>query len=320
MKNSILFLLFGLFALSSWSQDPCDDVEIVSVQLDPFSMTELVITVENTSSSIFDYPGFRIYDEFGELIGEEEVNFFGIGESSIHRVPHELLEVEAGASFNWTLELWTGFYSELACTFNGSFIIRPAIDCAEIGIALYQLEEESPSQGVTYSLVNDDNTLSFEGTFELGEGVDTQFAWHCLPSGCYTITFSPAGQLFQSQIGGNLTEPGMSWSNNEVWTMNTSNPSYSHSFSVWSNCDVPDLIEGHSQSEVRLFPNPVADILHFENLPENSRVRILSNTGRVERDETLQRAELNVEGLASGLYIVQISKDGYSSSQKLMIH
>ena len=108
----LLFSILAGISIQLYGQSSCDSLEILQVNVDAFYNDRINIKVSNSSSDIFDYPGFRIYDEDQNLIGEEEVWFFGIAEESVHVVefnPSEFV-FETLTNYSITLELWVGFF------------------------------------------------------------------------------------------------------------------------------------------------------------------------------------------------------------------
>jgi len=116
------------------AQNSCDSVEIVSVTYTPFSDTAIQVLVSNSSSDIFSYPGFILFDQNGDTLAQEMVNFFGIGTESAHQLSFKNGVTPPIGSFNGTLELWTGFYSQLACSWSMVFDLCPTDSCTAIQV------------------------------------------------------------------------------------------------------------------------------------------------------------------------------------------
>ena len=112
-----LLLLLALLPITLFAQNlpACDSLLIECCD---FSLTEnsMIITAENQSSVLFDYPGFVILDANEDTIAKETVNYFGIGWGpqqhtlSIYNAPD--------LPFTGTLKLYTWFYESLSCTFD----------------------------------------------------------------------------------------------------------------------------------------------------------------------------------------------------------
>lgn len=112
-----LLLSLALLPITLFAQNlpACDSLLIECCD---FSLTEnsMIITTENQSSVLFDYPGFVILDANEDTIAKETVNYFGIGWGpqqhtlSIYNAPD--------LPFTGTLKLYTWFYESLSCTFD----------------------------------------------------------------------------------------------------------------------------------------------------------------------------------------------------------
>ena len=100
-------------------QEDCSNLDILSVYQD--SDTQFVVNVYNSSwSSAFSYPGFILFNSFGDTIAVENVNFFVITEESQH-----LLEIQENAVItpDVSLQLYTGFYDFLQCQWDDLVIV-----------------------------------------------------------------------------------------------------------------------------------------------------------------------------------------------------
>lgn len=109
---------------------PCDELQI-GVQWHAFSDTAIVVHAMHNTVEVFDYPNFILFDAQGDTLAIETVNFFGIAQDSWH-----ILRVVDGATipdaFTGTLELWTGFTSTLACSWDHTFELCPPPSCATL--------------------------------------------------------------------------------------------------------------------------------------------------------------------------------------------
>ena len=99
-------------------ESECLEIEVLSInQINP---DQLSVTVENNSSdNIFAYPGFILFNEFGDTIAIENVEYYGIAQSSIHILDiQENIEITDYVS----LELHTWYYDYLTCVWNDVII------------------------------------------------------------------------------------------------------------------------------------------------------------------------------------------------------
>jgi hypothetical protein len=107
-------LLLGVIRL--WSQDsnPCDSVSIDCCLFD-LDSDLLIITVSNTSNTLFHYPGFILFNNTGDTAAIETVNYYGIGPYNQEHFLELLNPIDL--PFEGYLELHIDFYAIYACTF-----------------------------------------------------------------------------------------------------------------------------------------------------------------------------------------------------------
>jgi len=246
MKYSSLIVLLILSSLCAKAQGPCDELLITELSLNPLNPDLLVVKVLNESSEIFSYPGFRVYSD-GVLLGEEVVEFFGIGETSEHAVPHNLGPVVQGEEFTLELELWTGFYETLACSFTGIAILYPEVECAdlevvvtftEVGTETVRLEmRDFQGEWILDTLVQNTGGNNFYHMIPV-----------CIHENCYEITLTPEGSLsFDADIHSLVTLPNSYWNFSENGgTAEADEFTFSFGIDVYYGCGT-DLVEYDEQ-------------------------------------------------------------------------
>jgi hypothetical protein len=72
------------FTVTGSAATACDSLILASVQGSPFSDSLLTVHVFNSTSTLFDYPGFILLDGDGDTLAQEVVNYFGIGQETWH--------------------------------------------------------------------------------------------------------------------------------------------------------------------------------------------------------------------------------------------
>lgn len=116
MKLTILILAIIISPLFVWTQSlpECDSVFIDCCSFNTFTSNTVTIEVSNYSSNIFSYPGFILFNANMDTMAIETVDYYGIGWEQTHilNVVHPV-----NLPFEGLLELHTGFYSSLACSF-----------------------------------------------------------------------------------------------------------------------------------------------------------------------------------------------------------
>ena len=176
----------------------CDDLDLVNVQWAMFSDTAIIVYVTNTSIG-FDYPGFILFDANGDTLAHETTDLFAIGADSWHtlRINPET-DIPSGA-FTGRLELWTGFYDVLACTWERSFDLCPSSECVAIYPYLNNFGNGLVDGSFSWS-VNDNAGSVASGTFELTGEIQAAFGYACLPPGNYELVVT----ALQEPGGGQL--------------------------------------------------------------------------------------------------------------------
>lgn len=195
---------------------PCDNLGIVSVQWHAFTDTAIVVRVTNSNpNEIFDYPNFILFDTNGDTLAVETVNFFGIGDESMH-----LLAIHPDATmpvgpFSGTLQLWSLFTTELACEWSLNIDLCPPEPCATIIPNMQNLGGALVIGDFNYSIFDENMDLAASGTLTMLS--DTQFDADtlCLPPGQYSMACIPlqpstgGGPYFSVMAPGWIAGPGL---------------------------------------------------------------------------------------------------------------
>jgi hypothetical protein len=114
MKNILLFFLLPLVSFSQTNPE-CDSLVIECCFYNPQNPDTITLNVTNNSGYIFPYPGFIIFNTNMDTIAKENVNYFGIANAPQQ---HVLTVVNSfSLPFVGTLQLYTGFYDSLHCSF-----------------------------------------------------------------------------------------------------------------------------------------------------------------------------------------------------------
>ena len=121
MKKILFLLLFTSSSICFSQQSPgfCDSMIIDSIQFQAGSNNTISLQATNLSFSfdLVSYPGFILYNSNGDTIAKENVNYFGIGSSpQTHLL--QIINNPVSLPMNGSLELYSGFYDSLRCTFQ----------------------------------------------------------------------------------------------------------------------------------------------------------------------------------------------------------
>ena len=121
LLNSLFFLLIATVCNAQTIGDPCDSIFIHSV-IPNATGEQIEVMASNHSLDIMSYPGFILFNENGDTIAVEDVNYFGIGwNEQLH-----ILNIINQPTLPMTglLELHTHFYDSLRCSW--SWTLGPA--------------------------------------------------------------------------------------------------------------------------------------------------------------------------------------------------
>ena len=237
-KENLLFaLLSTAFGSFLQAQSPCDLLTIRDIRFDAFRDTVLLVEVTNDSPSIFDYPGFILYDSNGDTIAKEVVNFFGIGTSHISAMniyPNALLPSD---TFQGALELWTGFYSEMACSFDISELLCPDTICNTLVFDFSNLGGALTNGAFTYTITDVLGTVQVSKDFSLGDTVQQFQDTLCLPNGDYALSISTNDNPVAGQPYFLLYEPkSQYWASNLVGPFDQGTTTTTQAFTLYGEC------------------------------------------------------------------------------------
>lgn len=321
MKHIFIFLF--LFSSNfTFSQTVCDSVEIVLVNVDAFTSNQLNLRVVNSNTQeIFSYPGFRVYDENDNLIGEEEVFFFGIGGESTHSVlfDESSFPFITGQNYGLRIELWKNFYDEMVCEFEVTFQILPqVIDCVDIQLTLSEFSQDE----VTYSIELTDysGNLIHSEILIFSPTVGAITRNFCLPPSCFYLTVSSEQasevsnvlmSLVASDIYGFYTE--------QILEQEVENTIL---FSIWQDCSLINSIsEIDKDKRLNIHPNPSNDIIHLSlESDTHSNVELFNSLGQtiMRLENVIAQDAIDVSHLLSGLYLITVEQNSGSKTGKFI--
>ncbi len=113
MRKKYLLLLFFSLPLFIKGQNlpQCDSLIINCCGIGTDSIT---LDASNSTTVLFDYPGFVLLDSNNDTIAKESVNYFGIGGGP--QTHYMIVVAPLVLPFNGTLQLYSLFYDSLDCT------------------------------------------------------------------------------------------------------------------------------------------------------------------------------------------------------------
>lgn len=320
MKNALLLPIL-LLTSSAFAQDPCDELNFISIQYSPFTDTVIVVHLENTGQEIFNYPGFVLIDSNGDTLAKEQVNLFGIGTESVHSLDVRPGVLDPLNNFVGDLELHTGFFGTLECEWplNQSLCADSPCDSVILG---FQNWGGALVAGDFEWVVQDESAVLVDsGSFTMTANNQYWFYGLCLEPGTYTYSLS----ALTSPSGGGPTLTVSSATSFASPTMSApldwfNNPGAMIEFPFFEFCsESPNAIE----DQVAM-PNSVLVRQDFENnliscsVPMKS-VLIYSTAGQLISEISPNSGSIAIPTLASGVYVASILTQKGGVTVKLVI-
>ncbi len=321
MKNILAIAICFVFT-SAPANAQCEDVSVLGVRVNPFNMNELILhSFNENESEIFDYPGWRLYDESGVLIAEEQVNFYGIVGNSIHSLNIiETLDYSV-QSFYGTLELWTGFYDVLECSYDLEVFpwrVDESTDepygCIPVEILIQVSSDEGLSLEI--SLTDSDATSVLEQTHTLEAGSFVFFlGTTCLEQGqCYYLSInsgSDSGSI-QYLISDAIQDVYFEYVFDEIGEDEILLNPFGQGVCDGAPNTIIDIDDFEAFSAI-IYPNPASDNVTvdldgFNGV--NTTVKLYDSSSKMifekQSNTTLM---IDVSGVAKGMYSLELSTD-----------
>lgn len=299
--RTIAYMCLGLcIPFTGISQ--CDELTIVSVHINAFNEGKITVQALNDGQEIFSYPGFRIYnDANNELISQEEVEFFGIAGESWHNAEHSLQNIIPNHPYDLRVELWTDFYTELACTVTGLYILLPEDICAPSTLGITAMTNEPMPETLNISLSDSDGVEVLSDVAEFGEGMFARYSEICLAPGCYSAVITTndavitnAYQVFVSSIAYG-TEYSVLHSD--------AGASIEFVAAAWADCEANGITDVGGENEFVIFPNPFQEVLNISGIASYSHIELTDASGRLIVRSTEGR--IDTGNLPVGLYYLR---------------
>ncbi|MBT8196472.1 MAG: T9SS type A sorting domain-containing protein [Bacteroidia bacterium] len=316
----ILYSIFFLLVSAGFCQaqlTKCDSLYIQNIEYAPFNDSLIAVYVYNESSDIFSYPGFILYDANGDTVAKEIVNYFGIGNEQVH-----YMTIQPGVvvqeNFNGTIELWSGFYSTLECTYNQQVNLCPDTTCVELFLSLSNFGGALAFSEFTWDIKNTAGIVLYSGAMELDTMQQQDFDSLCLPFGNYIVEFNsatqPMGQVFASTYTNLLYNQGPSAQfivNNTLLDLQ-----------FYESCDPLNSI-GTPVSINPITAQVINDVLYVSDLSNTAlgKVSLFDSLGKLllKQETSESRIQFDLSNYpANGVYIIQVQGERFSYSKKFI--
>ena len=283
---------------------PCDSLILESLAWEPFDDDELLVHVLNTSSEIFSYPNFILYDAQGDTLAQEDVALFGIPGDSWH-----VLWAGPGADlptgpFQGTLELYTNFGADLACTFTGTWDLCPPEPCQPMITVLSNVGGDLAIGDFAWNIATEQGDAVASGTFTLTAEQQLDSTTTCLPPGNYSITVAPLDPPTGGQVLFGIANQGMGGPAQTVtWTPPVPMPFTYYQFCIDDAQSLPEPTSGSLHARIN---GNALRVWRADGLPVGP-LRLFDTQGRLLRSGGSNTSEAFVElpGEAMGLMLLQ---------------
>ena len=197
MKLLILIPFTFLFysAISQTTGDPCDSIFIHSV-VPNATGEQIEVTASNHSLDIMSYPGFILFNENGDTIAVEDVNYFGIGSNEqVH-----ILQIinQPTLPMMGLIELHTHFYGTLRCSWTTS--VGSASGVSETGIQKIQVIPNPAHDWIEIQHLTNNTSLEVDIYNAYGEQIKTNLSGKRIdissfPNGIYHLEYKTSNSL-----------------------------------------------------------------------------------------------------------------------------
>ncbi|MCF8257204.1 MAG: T9SS type A sorting domain-containing protein [Flavobacteriales bacterium] len=193
MRNLLLLPLL-LSVATAVAQDPCDDLDILSVRYSPFTDTVIIVEVANNGEEIFSYPGFVLINSDGDTLALETVNYFGIGQQSVHH-----LTVRPGIAaptdvFQGVLELYSDFFNMQECSWAMDSVLCVTEECEGLVIGFENWGGALVLGDFTFALTDSTGSEVAAGAFTMTAEEQYWQQTICLRPGSYTYSVTALGE------------------------------------------------------------------------------------------------------------------------------
>lgn len=169
----------------------CQDVAITDVRYSAFDQNTIMVYCQNNSETeIFSYPGFVLRNAQNDSVAGEVVNFFGLAGEHVSPLGVAPGQATVTGNFTGTLELWTGFYETLACTFNIDEPLCPVAECNQMILTIMNMGGAITLGTFQYEFTPTGGGPSISGSLTLDNENQMAEMNVCLPNGAYNLTIS----------------------------------------------------------------------------------------------------------------------------------
>ena len=307
----LLFIFSGKLVSG---QNACDSLQI-EVQFDAFNDSLIVVKVKNNSSQLFSYPGFVIIDNNGDTIAKEQVNFFGISSESTHYLQLNSNTFNT-AEFGGKLELWSGFFTTLECSYNMNFNLCPDA-CEEYYIYLGNFGGSLATGSMDWEITDSNSTAVISGKLFLTDSTQNEVDTVCLLPGGYNLKFKNSPGLTGGQVVLGIAHMNLFSSVN----INYTGSDTSLSLNLFERCTTGTFISSPEKNKgIKIYSsNDYIKIIN--NNKEDWIASVYTISGQLTWKGNIKEGDNSIflSHLPSGIYIVEAHNSHEISTQKVFL-
>ena len=310
--KTLLALPILLLATSMLNaQTPCDNIQ-AEVFVHPV-LTELVVVKINYSGPTqVNYPSVNLLLN-DEVIAQGETFFFALPQGESFHLLEPSVQMVEGASYDFTLELYSVFGETLECSFNITDTPYDITTCFTGDLMV------SPVGGASQEIeiiVTDEN-----GSDILSENLELSsqnpFAIYslCLDRACYALSVEAVGGTFSTDYLVSF-DSGLTWFSGlclEGESMSV------FEMDIWDGCSFVGIREAINVSEAALYPEVAlagSTLRTVNPSTEAVAMTVYSMSGQKIEQHTTPEWQAP---LTPGIYLIHYEAAGFRGAQKLLI-
>jgi len=308
LLSTVFLVAIGSTIVDVHAQVDCDSIIVEQIRYNAVDQTRIEISAYAQSWNCVSYPSFILFDQSGDTLAQETVNFFCLGLGSPQTHPLMVLPgVQVPASpFPGRLELFSGFGDSLVCSWDLIAIdLCPPVGCQQAEIYITNTGELEAFEA--YWWVFDEVGMQVDnGNFLVDDVMQTHFDTTCLFPGQYVLGFSPFSPIDEEYVIG-ITESYFSSIGTNT-AMDSSSTLWDLDFTWYGACE--DLTNAVPENR---WDGTIISVLDRQLSlvqPDGplGNIQLFSADGRLVRSLHVQsdRTTIDLYDLKPGLYSIRI--------------
>lgn len=314
--RTLITAIIAASALGSSGQT-CADLSIASVTYSAFYDSLIEVRLLNSGPIGWSYPSLIVYDPDGDTLAFHPADLFALTDDQTI-----ILSFVDGAAIpngptTGTIELWTGFNTTLECTFDVTYDLCPAAPCLPLRPFMFTNESGMMPAHIPWQLQDSVGTATASGMFHLDSMNTYVNDSACLAPGNYSMVIDPGTADTEHLYFG----IGSSAWNSPTLQYHLMDET-SFAFTVLESCmEGSNTIPEVMPASVRMtMDEGMLTIMSTQEEPLE-RVELWDARGRqlLSTNVTGHTTQVDLRGMAAGVYPVRVWIDGSPMSAKAMV-